>query len=101
MRIYKPTFTCVFLLLLLVTSNSVAFGVSRYVREGATGNQTGSDWTNAYTQLPAVLVRGDVYYVADGNYSGYTFDDPVSGSSLITIKKATQSDHGADTGWSS
>jgi hypothetical protein len=68
-----------------------------YVRAGATGN--GADWANALAQLPATLTRGDTYYVADGAYSGYTFDDPSSGSSYSTIKKATISDHGSDIGW--
>jgi len=70
-----------------------------YVRAGATGTGSGSDWTNAYTSLPATLSRGDVYYIADGTYGGYTFDDSVSGTLVITVKKATIADHGTDTGW--
>lgn len=72
-----------------------------YVRAGATGTGNGSDWNNAYTSLPSTLVRGATYYIADGSYSPYTFDDAVSGSSVITIKKATASNHGTETGWSS
>jgi len=72
-----------------------------YVRADAAGNNDGSDWTNAYTALPAALSRGATYYIADGSYSGYTFDDAVSGTSLIYIKKAIASDHGTSTGWSS
>lgn len=75
------------------------WAANHYVRQGATGN--GSDWTNAYGQLPALLVRGDVYYIADGSYSGYTFNTPVSGTAVVTIKKATPGDHGTDTGWNS
>jgi hypothetical protein len=78
----------------------IAQSAIRHVRPGATGNNSGSDWTNAYTSLPATLVRGDTYYLADGSYGAYKFDDPSSGSTLITIKKATASDHGTDTGWS-
>lgn len=74
---------------------------SRYVRAGAGGSADGSDWTNAYTSLPASLTRGDTYYIADGSYGSYDFNDAVSGTTLITIKKATESDHGTDTGWSS
>src|SRR5262249_5109060 len=70
-----------------------------FVRAGATGSGDGSDWTNAFTDLPASLVRGDTYYVADGTYSKYTFDDPASGSDSITVLKATASAHGTDTGW--
>jgi hypothetical protein len=71
-----------------------------YVRAGATGAQNGSDWNNAYTSLPATLVRGATYYIADGSYPGYTFDDANSGTSVITIKKATVANHGTNTGWS-
>lgn len=72
---------------------------NRYVRAGATGNGSGSDWNNAYTSLPATLVRGDTYYVADGNYPGYVFTTPASGTTFIYVKKATLDDHGTDTGW--
>src|SRR5262245_44026348 len=70
---------------------------NHYIRSGATGN--GSDWTNASSALPTSLVRGDTYYIADGSYSGYTVDDAVSGTQVITLKKATAADHGTDTGW--
>ena len=70
-----------------------------YVRQGATGNGSGTDWTNAFTSLPATLVRGNVYYIAGGTYNSYTFDDAESGSSVITIIKATETDHGTHTGW--
>lgn len=72
---------------------------NKYVRAGADGANDGSDWTNAFTALPSTLVRGDTYYIADGEYPSYTFDDAVSGSDVITIKKATQAAHGTDTGW--
>jgi hypothetical protein len=68
-----------------------------YVRAGAAGNGSGTDWTNAYPSIPGTLVRGETYYVADGSYGSYTFND--SGTSPITVKKATQSDHGTETGW--
>lgn len=83
-------------LLLLALSLSAA---NHYVRAGAAGSANGDDWTNAYTALPAALTRGDTYYVADGTYSNYTFDDAASGTTVITIKKATVADHGTETGW--
>jgi len=76
-----------------------AVAANRYVRAGATGANNGSDWNNAYTQLPATLVRGDTYYIADGTYPGYTFTTPASGTNFIYIKKATIADHGTDVGW--
>lgn len=75
-------------------------GEARYVRAGAQGNGRGTDWTNAYPQLPESLVRGCTYYVADGRYPGYVFDDPASGDARITIRKATADDHGTSVGWS-
>jgi len=45
---------------------SLLWAANHYVRAGATGAGDGSDWENAYTQLPPNLVRGDTYYIADG-----------------------------------
>lgn len=84
---------------LFVTETVMA--ANYYVRAGASGAQNGSDWNNAYTSLPATLGRGDTYYMADGSYGSYTFDDADSGTNFIYIKKATTTDHGTDTGWSS
>jgi hypothetical protein len=84
-------------LLLFVASTNAA---TKYVRAGATGNGSGSDWVNAYTALPTPLTRGDTYYVADGNYGPYRFAAPVSGTSSVTVRKATVSDHGTSVGWS-
>ena len=70
-----------------------------YVRAGAAGSRNGTDWNNAYATLPSTLQRGATYYLADGAYSGYTFDDANSGTSRIIIKKATSADHGTEIGW--
>lgn len=87
---------------------SPAAAADHCVRAGASYNGDGSTWASAsstggagaYNALPSRLVRGDTYYVADGTYSSYTFDDATSGSSYIYIKKATPSAHGTNTGWS-
>lgn len=73
------------------------FAANHYVRDGGSGD--GSDWANAWDALPSTLVRGDTYYVADGTYGSYTFDDAVNGTALITIKKCTAADHGTETGY--
>lgn len=72
-----------------------------YVRADATGLNNGSDWQNAWTTLPTILSRSSVYYVADGIYGIYVFDDPTNGFQYIEIRKATASDHGTDVGWAS
>lgn len=90
---------CILAALLLLLFVGDVGAASRYVRQGASGANNGTDWTNAYTSLPAALTRGDTYYIADGSYGSYTFDDAESGSTIITIKKATASSHGTETGW--
>lgn len=82
-----------------VASLSVQAQGTYYVRAGASGAKSGTDWVNAYPALPASLVRGATYYMAGGSYGSRAFGDPVSGSSLITIKKATVSAHGTNSGW--
>jgi len=86
-------------LVIVALSGMNAFAADRYVLAGGSGAQDGSDWENAYSDLPASLDRGDVYYVADGDYSGHTFDTRASGSTMIVIKKAVISDHGTNVGW--
>ena len=83
----------------LLAFTLAAQGQTYYVNAGASGNGSGMDWSNAYTDLPASLQRGATYYVAAGNYGSHFFNDAVSGTSFITIKKATVSDHGATNGW--
>lgn len=70
-----------------------------YVLPEATGSANGSDWTNAFSELSAPMERGAIYYIGDGSYGSCTLDDPTSGSSYITIQKATNKDHGTDVGW--
>lgn len=72
---------------------------NHYIRTGALGNGSGNDWTNAYLSLPPNLVRGDVYYIADGVYNGYYFDDSEHDTNKIYIIKANVLDHGTDSGW--
>jgi hypothetical protein len=89
--------TCLSVLITTMAGAAAAEAQTYYVRHGAAG--TGSDWSNAFSSLPPALVRGATYYVAAGTYTGYTFDDPVSGTTPITIRKATTSDHGTGAGW--
>jgi hypothetical protein len=86
-------------LILAVMTTLSAHAADRYVRPGATGNGSGTDWTNAYSKLPASLNRGDTYWIASGNYGTPTFRDPPAGTSVITLKKATAGSHGTNTGW--
>jgi hypothetical protein len=95
----KTGLLLIVLLVLFAGSLSAQAQTTYYVRSGATGSNNGSDWTNAYSTLPATLVRGATYYLSSGNYGSYTFDDAAAGTTVITIKKATASAHGTNTGW--
>jgi len=90
-----------FLCFLILFSASPVFAADHFIRQGASGSANGSDWTNAWTDLPATFIRGDTYYVADGTYGAHTFDTAASGTTYIYIKKATALAHGTETGWSS
>jgi len=82
-------------LLIIICSFSV-LATDYYVLDGATGD--GSDWNNALGSLPYSLERGSTYYLADGEYGQYKFDDNENGQWII-IKKATIHEHGTGTGW--
>ncbi len=77
----------------------VADAANRYVRPSASGSNNGSDWVNAYSSLPSTLTRGDIYYLAGGSYGSRNFSDANSGTTTITIKKASVADHGTSNGW--
>src|SRR5437762_6226040 len=94
----KPTLI-LRLLLGLCLAGSSASAASHYVRAGATGAGNGNSWTDAWSALPGTLTRGDTYYIAGGSYNGATFNTPASGTTYITVKKATVADHGTATGW--
>lgn len=92
----KKVVTIIAIFILLICGN--LYAANHYILDGGTGD--GSAWNNALDTLPATLVRGDTYYIGDGTYAGYTFDDATSGSTYIYIRKATVAAHGSDTGWS-
>jgi hypothetical protein len=97
-EIMKKQLIVIFLILML--SPTVTWAANHYIRSGASGS-TCADWgANACKALPSTLVRGDTYYIASGTYAGRSFNTAVSGSAYITIKGATASDHGIETGWS-
>ena len=99
--------------LALVLLASSVEAADKYVTTTGGGSFNGSDWNNACNGFTgscaagSALVRGDTYYVADGDYSsdsssvvGVSFVEPLSGTTRITIKKATVASHGTSTGWS-
>ena len=89
----------VFLLIFSCLAISPAFAACHAVTPSGSGSKTGADWNNAYAGLPATLIRGDVYYLADGNYPPYTFNTAVSGTTTVEIRKAQSYDNCTSTGW--
>jgi hypothetical protein len=71
----------------------------RYVTPSGRGAADGSDWDNALAGLPADLERGRIYLLSDGEYGEHLFADAESGTDVITIRKATETDHGTEVGW--
>ncbi|MBN1294498.1 MAG: hypothetical protein JXB48_21855, partial [Candidatus Latescibacteria bacterium] len=95
------TLLLMFIFLFLGNFVSHSFAVNHYIRPGATGNNSGSDWTNAWTQHPSSWIRGDTYYYADGVIdSRCIISAAENGNTRIFVKKATVQDHGTDVGWS-
>lgn len=72
----------------------------KHVWAGATGKGTGDNWNDAYPDIPSTLVRGNIYYIADGNYSGGEITIPLNGTNQIYLKKASITEHGSNLGWS-
>lgn len=77
----------------------IARSATVYVLDGGSGS--GNSWTNALDDLPTTLVRGNLYYLGDGNYASRNFNVASSGTTTIEIRKATEADHGTEPGWSS
>lgn len=81
------------LLLMLSASAAQSFAACHAVGPKATGTGSGADWNDSET-MPSSFTRGDIYYLMDGTYSSLTVSTAVSGSTLITFKKAQSYDYG-------
>jgi hypothetical protein len=78
---------------------SSAFAACHTVTPSGSGSKNGTDWNNAYAGIPGTLVRGDVYYLADGTYSSYHFNTSNSGATIVEFRKAQSYDNCTSTGW--
>src|ERR1700750_2357889 len=60
-------------LLLFSSFSTQVFATNFYVRKGATGNNTGTDWANAWNELRQIrfstLSCGDTVWIAGGTYT--------------------------------
>ena len=62
----KSNYLVLMAVTLILCWTGAALSANHYIRAGASGN--GSDWENALPELPAKQTRGDIYYIADGEY---------------------------------
>ena len=85
-------------LLIAFSCHAFAQGVF-YISPGGRGTKGGTSWANALTQFPAEMQRGAIYFIAAGSYGKQTFDSAETAAQTITIKKATEADHGTADGW--
>jgi len=92
---------CVAAGMILLACN-LSHAANHYICAGASGANDGTSWANAFTGIPATLVRGDTYYIAGGNYNSgtQTFNTPASGTIYVYLKKANVNDNGGDAGFS-
>jgi hypothetical protein len=88
------------ILITFIFSAKSALAACHTVTPSGSGAQTGADWNNAYGGLPGTLVRGDIYYLADGNYGNHlSLSTPASGTLTIELRKAQSYDNCTSTGW--
>lgn len=84
-----------FMVLLCASAN----GSDLCVLPAASGSGTGVDWSNALGASFSPS-RGNVYFVGSGDYGPKVWSTANSGTTEITIRKATEESHGPETGWS-
>ena len=70
-----------------INSEDYVLGIMGSGQQGLAMIEKGAnDWNNAMTGLPAILQRNFTYYIADGQYPSYSFNDAV----LVFIKLIMQ-----------
>lgn len=97
--------------ILLFSIFPISYADEHYIRVGAQGNNSGSNWENAYPTIPsgqnAPYVRGDTYWIAGGDYSAVQslilWCTAESGTTPIYLKKAVDEvgKHGSAGDWNS
>jgi hypothetical protein len=85
------------ILMAFVFSGKSAEAACHTVTPSGSGSKSGADWNNAYAGLPGTLVRGDLYYLADGNYGNHlSLSTAASGTATIELRKAQSYDYGTN-----
>ncbi len=100
----KKTMWSLVSLVVFILCPTFLWAATIYVSPTGAGSKTGSDWNNAYQGLPSSMVRGNTYVITGGSYSAKSFSDAQSGSTVITIRKASSLPQYRDdliAGWNS
>jgi len=102
------SFTLTVLFVALMVSRASATDHAVVPSTMCANNGDGTSWNcaasngaaGAFRGLPSTLVRGDVYYLADGNYGNHlSLNAADSGTKVIELRKAQSYDFGGMTGW--
>lgn len=91
-----------FAIILLFALPCLALGANYTVSPTGSGSKNGSNWENCMDWSTMSFVRGNTYYLVDGTYAGKLLDTATSGSTYITIRKATTANYTDvtdTTGW--
>jgi hypothetical protein len=83
--------------------SSSAYAACHAINPANAHNGDGTSWSSAassggagaFNAIPASLVRGDIYYLADGSYGSYTFSTADSGTTTVELRKAQPYDYGS------
>ena len=91
---------CYFIVVVIILITGSAWGATLYCGPSSTGNGSGSNFSNLMA-LPNTtgFTRGNTYVIIEGSYGSKNLQTATSGSSTITIKKASADDSGV-TGYS-
>lgn len=98
---------CVLALLVGLFTVTVRAQANFYITPDGAGAETGADWANACDGFTGSCVgtaftRGSTVWLCSGTYAeDVTLNEPASGTTRNTLKKAIPLDHGTETGWDS
>jgi hypothetical protein len=80
---------------ILVCAGARAASTCHAVSVSGAGSKTGADWNNSFEFSSLSLVRGHIYYLADGTYPAILINTADSGTTTIEFRKAQSYDYGA------
>ena len=93
-------YICILSLFLLQTTPTLAQN-QYYVDKDATGQNNGSNWSNAWESFAAInwtsISPGDIIYVSGGTYNEpFTFGTSGNSGNLVTVSRSSESGHNGE-----